>query len=75
MRGNAKFTGPKEITVNGEKYTAEHILIATGGHPKMDQSIPGVCMVMCGVCGLNGSHLFHFHKVLSMPSAAMGSLH
>ena len=41
MRGNAKFTGPKEVTVNGEKYTAEHILIATGGHPKMDQRIPG----------------------------------
>lgn len=41
VRGNAKFTGPREVTVNGEKYTAEHILIATGGHPKMDQNIPG----------------------------------
>jgi len=41
VRGNAKFTGPKEVTVNGEKYTAEHILIATGGHPKMDEKIPG----------------------------------
>lgn len=42
VRGNAKFTGSREVTVNGEKYTAEHILIATGGHPKMDQSIPGI---------------------------------
>lgn len=42
VRGEAKFTGPKEVTVNGEKYTAEHILIATGGHPRMDQSIPGI---------------------------------
>lgn len=43
MKGNAKFTAPKEVTVNGEKYTAEHILIATGGHPKMDKNIPGMC--------------------------------
>lgn len=42
VRGNAKFTGPKEVTINGEKYTAEHILIATGGHPKMDHNIPGM---------------------------------
>lgn len=42
VRGNAKFTGPKEVTINGEKYTAEHILIATGGHPKMDHNIPGI---------------------------------
>lgn len=41
VRGNAKFTGPKEVTVNGEKYTGEHILIATGGHPKLDKNIPG----------------------------------
>jgi len=41
VRGEAKFTGPKEVTVNGEKYTAEHILVATGGHPKMDSSIVG----------------------------------
>ena len=43
VKGNAKFTALKEVTVNGEKYTAEHILIATGGHPKMDKNIPGMC--------------------------------
>ncbi|XP_065887684.1 glutathione reductase, mitochondrial-like [Dysidea avara] len=42
VRGEAKFTGPKEVTVNGEKYTAEHILVATGGHPKMDANIVGI---------------------------------
>ena len=69
MRGNAKFTGPKEVTVNGEKYTAEHILVATGGHPRMDQNIPGSgrdesIKVKC----------FHFHQALSMPLAVMGFL-
>jgi len=41
VRGEAKFTGPKEVTVNGEKYTANHILVATGGHPMMDSKIIG----------------------------------
>ncbi len=31
INGWAEFTGPKELTVNGEIYTAEHICIATGG--------------------------------------------
>lgn len=50
VRGNAKFTGPKEVTVNGEKYTAQHILIATGGHPKMDQKIPGTIEYVSIIC-------------------------
>ena len=33
IAGHAKFTGPKEVTVDGAKYTAEHILIATGTKP------------------------------------------
>ena len=64
IAGHAKFTGPKEVTVDGAKYTAEHILIATGTKPIIP-SIPGdhamcvsvwvcegvwvwVCVCVCG---------------------------
>ena len=40
IRGKAIFTGPKEVTVNGERYAGEHILIATGGHP-ITLDVPG----------------------------------
>ncbi len=40
VRGRAKFTGPKTVEVDGEKITAEHIVIATGGHPVLP-AIPG----------------------------------
>jgi len=33
IQGTARFTGPRSIEVNGETLTADHILIATGGHP------------------------------------------
>jgi glutathione-disulfide reductase len=33
IRGHARFVGPKTILVNGEQYTADHIVIATGGQP------------------------------------------
>ncbi|MCG6574441.1 glutathione-disulfide reductase [Pseudomonas sp. AF32] len=38
--GHAKVTGPHEIEINGQRHTAEHILIATGGWPVIPD-IPG----------------------------------
>jgi glutathione-disulfide reductase len=40
IAGYAKFTGPNTIEVDGMKYSAEHIVIATGGMPIVP-SIPG----------------------------------
>lgn len=40
INGYAKFVDKKTLEVNGEKYTAEHILIAVGGEP-MIPNIPG----------------------------------
>ena len=39
--GHATFTDDKCVEVNGQKYTADHILIATGGRPQIPQNIPG----------------------------------
>ncbi len=38
--GHGKFTAAKTLTVNGENYSADHIVIATGGRPSWPQ-IPG----------------------------------
>ena len=40
MEGHAKLTGSNEVEVNGQRYTAKHILIATGGWPQIPE-IPG----------------------------------
>ena len=40
IRGKAEFTGAREVTVGGATYTADHIIIATGGHPTL-LDIPG----------------------------------
>lgn len=40
IEGYAKFVGKNAIEVNGERYTAEHIVIATGGFPVIPD-IPG----------------------------------
>lgn len=34
IHGEAVFSGPKEVTCNGKKYTADNILIACGGAPR-----------------------------------------
>ena len=34
VKGKAQFTGEKVITVNGEEYTANHIIVATGSSSK-----------------------------------------
>lgn len=45
IQGHARFTSDPEPTVevNGKKYTAPHILIATGGQPSVlcDDEVPG----------------------------------
>uniref|UniRef100_A0A8U8CD45 Glutathione reductase, mitochondrial n=1 Tax=Geospiza parvula TaxID=87175 RepID=A0A8U8CD45_GEOPR len=50
IRGYGKFTADPEptIEVNGKKYTAPHILIATGGRPAVpsDSEIPGASLGM-----------------------------
>jgi len=42
LEGLASFTGPKEVTVGGQKYTANHVLIAVGGKPTMPADLEGV---------------------------------
>lgn len=48
IQGHAKFTKDPEPTVevNGKKYTAPHILIATGGHPSVltEEEVPGASL-------------------------------
>ncbi|MCG6975168.1 MAG: glutathione-disulfide reductase [Acidiferrobacterales bacterium] len=40
IEGEARFTGKNSVEVNGETITADHILIAVGGHPVRPE-IPG----------------------------------
>jgi glutathione reductase (NADPH) len=40
VRGRAAFTGPKSVQVDGQTLSADHVVIATGGHPVVP-AIPG----------------------------------
>ncbi|HJL40092.1 MAG TPA: glutathione-disulfide reductase [Myxococcales bacterium LLY-WYZ-16_1] len=40
IEGFGRFVGPKTVDVGGRRYEAEHVLIATGGHPRRPP-IPG----------------------------------
>lgn len=40
IQGFATFVDKNTVDVNGTQYTADHILIATGGHPNID-NVPG----------------------------------
>lgn len=40
LEGHARILGPHQVEVNGQAYTAGHILIATGGWPQLPE-IPG----------------------------------
>jgi glutathione reductase (NADPH) len=40
VRGTARFVGPKSVEVDGQRYTAKHVVIATGGHPIVPD-VPG----------------------------------
>ncbi|MEQ6902615.1 dihydrolipoyl dehydrogenase [Nocardioides sp. YIM 152588] len=37
--GRGRLTGPREVTVDGTAYTADHVVLATGSEPR---SIPGI---------------------------------
>lgn len=41
VRGAARFVAPKTVEVAGERYSAEHVLIAVGGYPTLPE-VPGV---------------------------------
>ncbi len=40
LAGAARFVAPRTVEVGGERYSAEHVVIASGGHP-MVPAIPG----------------------------------
>ena len=40
INGHGRFTAPDTVEVDGKPYSAEHILIATGGHP-VPAAVPG----------------------------------
>jgi len=33
LAGTARFVGPRTVEVDGQRYSADHVIIATGGHP------------------------------------------
>jgi dihydrolipoamide dehydrogenase len=39
IEGAGRLTGPREVTVDGTAYTAEHVVLASGSYPK---SLPGL---------------------------------
>lgn len=41
VEGNARFVDDHTIEVNGQKYTANHIVISTGGRPKIPTDVKG----------------------------------
>jgi glutathione reductase (NADPH) len=45
--GNATFTADKTVEVDGDKYTADHILIATGGRPIIPNITGEKYLVIC----------------------------
>jgi glutathione reductase (NADPH) len=40
VAGTARFVGPRAVEVNGTRYSADHVIIATGGHPIVPD-VPG----------------------------------
>ncbi|ENY71140.1 glutathione-disulfide reductase [Aeromonas diversa CDC 2478-85] len=55
IKGFARFVDAHTIEVNGERYSADHILIATGGRPETP-SIPGV------EYGIDSDGFFELHE-------------
>ena len=45
VRGHARIVAPHTVEIDGQRHTARHILIATGGHPNTD-TIPGLELAM-----------------------------
>lgn len=40
IRGSARFVDPRTLTVDGDRFTADHIVVATGGRPRVPD-VPG----------------------------------
>lgn len=51
VRGSAKITGPDTAAVDGEKYGAKNIIIATGSMP---MPIPDIAIDESGICSSDG---------------------
>jgi glutathione reductase (NADPH) len=43
VKGDARFVGAKTVEVKGERLSAEHVIIATGGHPIVPK-VPGAAL-------------------------------
>ena len=56
--GDAKFSGKNEISVNGEKFTAKKIVLATGSKPRK-LKIPGVELVEY----FDNENIFHINRL------------
>src|SRR5262249_14553232 len=39
IEGSGRLTGPREVTVDGTAYTAEHVVLASGSYPR---TLPGL---------------------------------
>lgn len=42
LTGTGRFVNPQTIEVDGNQYSAQHIIIATGGEPVMPDNLPGI---------------------------------
>ena len=56
MRGRATVLGPHEVSVGGKKFTARHILVATGSWPTVP-AIPG------GELAITSNEAFHLERL------------
>jgi glutathione reductase (NADPH) len=56
LRGRATLEGPHTVAVDGERYSAEKILVATGGHPVVPD-VPGAELA------ITSDDAFHLEKL------------
>jgi len=54
VRGRARIVSAHEVDVDGERFTAKHILVATGGHPLLPE-VPG------------GEHVVSSNEMFDLP--------
>lgn len=45
LRGHGRFLSPHTLEVNGERYSADHIVVAAGGHPVVPD-VPGATLAI-----------------------------
>eukprot|EP01051_Picozoa_sp_SAG22_P015022 SAG22_NODE_1909_length_3328_cov_3.374419_4_plen_450_part_00 len=69
LSGEASFSGRKTVTVGGTSYSADHVLIAVGGHP----TLPGAAEVPgAAVCGIDSDGFFELAE-LPKKAAVVGA--